>query len=31
VDQDDRWPVAGDPIDHPVAVQLDLPFVEEEG
>ena len=31
VDQDDGRAVAGDPVDHPVAVQLDLPFVEEEG
>ena len=31
VDQYDRRAVTGDPVDHPVAVQLDLPFVEEEG
>jgi hypothetical protein len=28
VDQDDRRPAAGDPVDRAVAVKLDLPFVE---
>src|SRR5262245_32027495 len=30
MDQDDRGAIAGDPVDHPVPVQPDLPLVEEE-
>ena len=28
VDQDDRWAAARDPVDHPMAVEIDLPRVE---
>ena len=31
VDQHHRRPVPGDPVDHPVAVELDLPLVEDQG